>query len=238
MQTTRSVVFAIAWEPFGGGSIASAVSFGSTLTLGRAAALAARLSLAPAAALTASRTRTSASLRKRGVSARGLAMMSMAPASSACSSVSEPSSVSDEQMITGIGRCAMIRRRKVMPSIRGISTSRTMTSGTSSWIRRAATKGSEAVAITSISGGSFRISVMTRRTAAESSTISTRIGLLRMGIAPLFAQRLWKTVTDTGFRAWCSSPQMQSEWPTNRKPPGRRCPASRWITACWFAASK
>ena len=47
MQTTCSVVFAIARAPCGGGSIASAVSFGSTLTLGRAAALAARLSRRP-----------------------------------------------------------------------------------------------------------------------------------------------------------------------------------------------
>ena len=39
-----------------------------------------------------------------------------------------------------------------MPSMRGISTSSVMTSGTSSWIRRAATNGSEAAPITSISG--------------------------------------------------------------------------------------
>ena len=59
-------------------------------------------------------------------------MTSTAPASSACSSVSDPASVSDEHITTGIGRCAISLRRKVMPSMRGISTSSVMTSGISS----------------------------------------------------------------------------------------------------------
>src|SRR5262249_46406299 len=75
-------------------------------------------------------------------------------------------------------------RRKVMPSIFGISISRIMTSGSSSCRRRAAANGSEAVAITSISGSSIRMVVRIWRTEAESSTIITRslafpISLLR-----------------------------------------------------------
>ena len=53
---------------------------------------------------------------------------------------------------TGTGRCDMILRRKVMPSMRGISTSSVMTSGTSLAMRAAATNGSEAMPSTSISG--------------------------------------------------------------------------------------
>ena len=83
---------------------------------------------------------------------RGLRITSTAPASSACISVSEPCSVSDEHMTTGIGRCAISLRRKVMPSMRGISTSSMITSGSSFWMRRAATNGSDAVPITAISG--------------------------------------------------------------------------------------
>ncbi len=75
------------------------------------------------------------SSRNCAMSTRGFRMTSTAPASSACIRVSDPSSVSDEHMTTGTGCCAMILRRKVMPSMRGISTSRVMTSGTSSWMR-------------------------------------------------------------------------------------------------------
>ena len=65
-----------------------------------------------------------------------------------------------------------------MPSMRGISTSRVMTSGISCWIRRAATKGSDAVPITSMPGSALRISVKVCRTDAESSMINTRTGRL------------------------------------------------------------
>ncbi len=65
---------------------------------------------------------------------RGFRMMSTAPASSAWSSVSDPSSTSDEHITTGTGCWLISRRRKVMPSIRGISTSSVMTSGTSAWM--------------------------------------------------------------------------------------------------------
>ena len=61
----------------------------------------------------------------------GLRITSTAPASSACIRVSEPASVSEEHITTGIGCWAISLRRKVMPSMRGISTSSVMTSGTS-----------------------------------------------------------------------------------------------------------
>ena len=60
-----------------------------------------------------------------------------------------------------------------MPSIFGISTSSVTTSGTSSWMRRAATKGSDAM--TSMSPSASRTCVSAWRTLAESSTIKTRI---------------------------------------------------------------
>ena len=43
--------------------------------------------------------------------------------------VSDPFCEIEEQITTGVGRSAMIFLRKVMPSMRGISTSRTITSG-------------------------------------------------------------------------------------------------------------
>ena len=72
------------------------------------------------------------------MSSRGFRMTSTAPASSACISVSLPSSTSEEHITTGIGCWLISLRRKVMPSIRGISTSRVMTSGASSPMRRTA----------------------------------------------------------------------------------------------------
>ena len=85
-------------------------------------------------------------------------------------------------MTTGIGRCDMILRRKVMPSMRGISTSSVMTSGSSSWIFFAAMKGSDAAPITSISGSSSSTRVSAWRTLAESSMMRTRIFLAGGGI--------------------------------------------------------
>ncbi len=69
----------------------------------------------------------------------------------------------------------MIFCRKVRPSMRGISMSRVITSGICSRIRSAATNGSPAVAMTSISGSPDSTSLRVWRTTAESSTISTRI---------------------------------------------------------------
>ncbi len=151
MHTMRSVV-GRTLPCTGGGMMASAVSFFSITRRSVRGRTRAR-----AADLTDSRSRVEHSSSACRVSIFGLGTISTAPASNASNITFEPSSVSEEQMITGIGRCAMILRRNVMPSIRGISRSRIMTSGISSWRRRAATNGSDAVPITSISGSSLRI---------------------------------------------------------------------------------
>ena len=82
----------------------------------------------------------------------GLLMISTAPAAKACSVVSAPFSVSDEQITTGVGRSAMILRKKVMPSMRGISTSSVITSGLRSRIISRAAKASLAVPMHCMSG--------------------------------------------------------------------------------------
>src|SRR5579863_8154329 len=71
----------------------------------------------------------------------------------------------------------MMCSRNVSPSIRGISMSSVMTSGTCWLMRSAATNGSDAVPITSICESAERTSLRDWRTTAESSTISTRIFL-------------------------------------------------------------
>jgi len=163
MATTLSVVRVIAAprRRVGGGSMTSAVSLAApscrlSPALGEAPGAARGMvagpgglaaaapnagrgpSLARAAALMASQTQMRASIRNSREPTLGLGMMSTAPASIASSRVSVPSRVSDEHITTGIGRCCMILRRKVMPSMRGISTSSTMTSGTSAAMKRAA----------------------------------------------------------------------------------------------------
>ena len=102
-------------------------------------------------------------------------MTSTAPYSSALSVLCAPSSARLEQITTGIGCWAMIFCRNVSPSMRGISISRVITSGVCSRIRSAATKGSAAVPMTSISGSLESTSLRVWRTTAESSTIRTRI---------------------------------------------------------------
>ncbi len=92
-------------------------------------------------------------------------MISTAPYSSAFSALCAPSSARLEQITTGIGCCAMIFCRKVRPSMRGISMSSVITSGTCSRILSAATKGSEAVAITSIAGSEESTSLKVWRTS-------------------------------------------------------------------------
>ncbi len=62
----------------------------------------------------------------------GLDSTSTAPASMASRARRPPFWVREERMITGMGRCCISLRRKVRPSMRGISMSRVMTSG-SSW---------------------------------------------------------------------------------------------------------
>ncbi|MNI44620.1 hypothetical protein D3C73_990020 [compost metagenome] len=172
-QTTISVVFAIA-PIFGGGSTASAVSLPWT---GRSFRRLARSleTLARAAPFTVWRICSACSARWSAAPILGLRMMSTAPASSACISVSEPVSVSDEHITTGIGCCDISLRRKVMPSICGISTSSVMTSGISSRSFLAAMNGSLATPMISISGSSDKRVESVCRTLAESSTIRTRI---------------------------------------------------------------
>jgi len=112
-------------------------------------------------------------------------MISTAPYSSALRVLCAPSSARLEQITTGIGCWLMIFCRNVSPSMRGISISRVITSGTSSRMRSVATKGSAAVPITSISGSLERTSLRVCRTTAESSTIRTRIlGVLISSILP------------------------------------------------------
>ena len=59
----------------------------------------------------------------------GLATKSMAPSSSARSVTSAPRSVSIDTITTGVGRSRISLARKSMPSMRGISTSSVITSG-------------------------------------------------------------------------------------------------------------
>ena len=132
-----------------------------------------------AADFTASQRRSRDSWRNCLLPSLGLAMISTAPYSSAFSVLAAPVSARLEQMITGIGCWLMIFCRNVSPSMRGISISSVITSGTCSCIRSAATKGSPAVPMTSIEGSLDKISLNVWRTNAESSTIRTRIfGLL------------------------------------------------------------
>ena len=65
-----------------------------------------------------------------------------------------PASARVEQITTGVGRSVMIFLRKVMPSMRGISISSTITSGHCTRMRVMASMGSATAAITSISGSS------------------------------------------------------------------------------------
>ncbi len=151
--TTFSVVRIIAL-PVGLAKTTSALNFGSA----RKVAGASLRTLTLAAALTVSQMRTWASCKNCLVPRAGFSIISTAPYSRALRADSEPLPVRLEHMTTGIGCWLMILRRKVRPSMRGISTSRVMTSGIPSLSRSAATKGSEAVAMISISGSELRMS--------------------------------------------------------------------------------
>ena len=143
--TTRSVVSTIARDPGATpGNTASAVSLAATLT-GAAACLgvsAMRRTRARAAALTTETRSSPPSSKVCFKAALGLATMLTAPAAMACMVVSAPCVVNVEQITTGVGRSFMILRRKVTPSMRGISTSSTMTSGHSLFMRSMAKTGS------------------------------------------------------------------------------------------------
>ena len=105
----------------------------------------------------------------------GLATKSMAPNSSAFNVTSAPRSVSVDTITTGIGRRRISLDKKSMPSMRGISTSKVMTSGFMLRIISRATRGSAAAAMHSMSGCRLMISVSMLRTSAESSTTITRV---------------------------------------------------------------
>ena len=105
-----------------------------------------------AAAFTAWQIVIRESSRNCLVPRRGLVIISTAPYSRARKVLCAPSSARLEQITTGIGCWLMIFFRKVSPSMRGISMSSVITSGICSAMRSAATKGSPAVAMTSISG--------------------------------------------------------------------------------------
>ena len=129
-------------------------------------------------------------------------MISTAPYSRAWSVLLAPSSARLEQMTTGMGCCAMILRKNVSPSMRGISISSVITSGTCSLIRSAATNGSLAVAMTSIIGSVERTWLRVCRTSAESSTIRTRIfSLVISGPSGFFSARVRSSVTPAGIVA-------------------------------------
>ena len=89
---------------------------------------------------------------RRARSARsGLATKSSAPSSSALKTFSFCEY--DDTTMTGVGCLPIRMRRKVKPSIRGISRSSVMTSGLSSVTRRSASSPSPALPTTSTSGG-------------------------------------------------------------------------------------
>ena len=83
------------------------------------------------AALTLSTSTAASSSSPSWMSILGLGMKSIAPSCSAASVASAPRSVSDDTITTGIGRSRIRLRRKVRPSIFGISMSSVSTSGLS-----------------------------------------------------------------------------------------------------------
>ena len=150
----------------------------TTLEAGPASRTGARRTCATAATRILSTICAAKSLSPLASPTRGLATKSTAPNSRAFMVTSAPRSVSVEIITTGVGRRRIKRPRKSMPSMRGISTSRVMTSGSNSRIISRATRGSLAVPMHSMSRWRLMISDSRLRTSAESSTTITRIFLL------------------------------------------------------------
>ena len=90
---------------------------------------------------------------------------------------SEPRSVNDEIITTGVGRARIRRSRNSRPFILGISTSSVITSGFRSRIMSRASYASAAAPTTSMSACSRRMWVSTSRIIRESSTMRTRMAL-------------------------------------------------------------
>ena len=179
ITTTRSVVSAMAPWTAGGamkGRGAGLPPAGAGAERGSA------FRLALAAAFTASTKPLERSPKNSRRPMRGLVTKLTAPAARACMVVSQPASVSVEHMTTGVGRSAISLRKNVMPSMRGISTSRTITSGQALSSLGHANTGSWAVATTSIPPAVNK-SDRCLRTTAESSMI---IALIAMFSSPVF----------------------------------------------------
>jgi len=127
---------------------------------------------ASAAARSASLSITALSSRNSRTPTCGFATTSTAPDSSACMASCEPRSASAEHTTTGSGSSRINRRRKVRPSMRGISRSSRITSGRARAILSLATMGF-AAAVTVMPGSRESTSAVTMRITAESSMTST-----------------------------------------------------------------
>ena len=236
MAMTRSVVTAMARLAAGapGGS-----GRGAPARLGRCVAAAATAARAVAGAacgrgprarrLLAAAARTAAtrpllgSPRKSRRPSVGLVTKATAPSAIACSVVAAPLAVRVEHITTGVGRSTMILRRKLMPSMRGISTSSTTTSGQRAAILGQANSGSLAVAITSMPAAVSR-SARCLRTTAESSTTTAVMarpaGLSNRGIGRALSQKKRALLAAAGpGRALASSRRGSAAVPAPRRMP-------------------
>ena len=104
-----------------------------------------------------------------------LSTKSMAPISSPRMVTAAPSVVCELRSRTGVGQSCMMRRRASSPSIRGIFTSRVITSGCSAQALANPSFPSDAVPTTSMPGSAASMRVRACRTKVESSMTRTRI---------------------------------------------------------------
>jgi hypothetical protein len=141
-----------------------------------------RRTRAAAAPRTVSSNTRAESVKKSFNPLLGLATMSTAPSSSARMPRSVPRRAIPEQMTTGIGSVSMILRRQVIPSIPGMCTSSTTTSGRVRLIFSSAMSASAAV-VTAIPPWA-RMAESTCRTSAESSTTRACTGRLTQRRSP------------------------------------------------------
>jgi len=175
----------------------------------------------------------------------GLATKSMAPSSSARIVTSAPRSVSVETITTGIGRRRMSLPRKSMPSMRGISTSSVITSGSSSRIISRASRGSAAAPTHSMSGSRLMISASRLRTSAESSTTTTRVFFKAASLSRFVLLRRFGGRDQARSYTVCERSRNRSrewakfsEWPANSKAPGAIARCMRSSTRRCVGASK
>ena len=110
---------------------------------------------------------------------RGLDTTATAPADSASSAISLPWVVSVEQITVGMGQSAISWRRKVRPSMPGISMSSSSTSGRFLRITGPAISGLGALPISTSSGSPWSRCIRVWRTTAESSTTYTLTAISR-----------------------------------------------------------